>query len=90
MPSLAIGAAAFGAGELVLYKKDKLEIKSLSLVETLKDARSKNRQIIGMINKIEDSELRQNIRDVSDTITKIIDTIEKEPKKLNKMNNFFE
>lgn len=43
-----------------------------------------------MINKIEDSELRQNIRDVSDTITKIIDTIEKEPKKSNKMNNFFE
>ncbi|HCC04411.1 MAG TPA: hypothetical protein DEP51_06145 [Clostridiales bacterium] len=90
LPSLAIGAAAFGAGELVLYKKDKLEIKSLSLVETIKGARSKNRQIIGMINKIEDSELRQNIRDVSDTITKIIDTIEKEPKKSNKMNNFFE
>ena len=90
MPSLAIGAAAFGAGELVLYKKDKQEIKSLSLVETLKAARNKNRQITGMINKIEDSELRQNIRDVSDTITKIIDTIEKEPKKLNKMNNFFE
>jgi len=60
------------------------------LVETIKGARSKNRQIIGMINKIEDSELRQNIRDVSDTITKIIDTIEKEPKKSNKMNNFFE
>ena len=74
----------------MLYKKDKLEIKSLNLAETLKEARNKNRQITGMINKIEDAELRQNIRDVSDTITKIIDTIEKEPKKLNKMNNFFE
>ena len=90
LPSLAIGAAAFGAGELVLYKKDKQEIKSLSLVETLKDARNKNKQIISMVNKIEDAELRQNIRDVSDTIAKIIDTIESNPKKQQKMNNFFE
>ncbi len=43
-----------------------------------------------MVNKIEDAELRQNIRDVSDTITKIIDTIENNPKKQQKMNNFFE
>ena len=43
-----------------------------------------------MVNKIEDAPLRQNIRDVSETIGKIIDTIEKNPKKHNKMNNFFE
>ena len=43
-----------------------------------------------MVNKIEDAPLRQNIRDVSETIGKIIDTIEKNPKKYNKMNNFFE
>lgn len=90
LPSLAIGAAAFGAGELVLYKRDKEEVKSLSLAETLRNARNKNKQIIGMINKIEDAELRKNIKDVSDTITKIIDTIEKNPKKQNKMYNFFE
>ena len=43
-----------------------------------------------MVNKIEDAPLRQNIRAVSETIGKIIDTIEKNPKKYNKMNNFFE
>ena len=58
-----------------MYKKDKQEVTSLSLAETLKEARNKNKQIIGMINKIEDIELKQNIKDLSDTITKIIDTI---------------
>ena len=89
LPSLAIGAAAFGAGELVFFKKEKQEEK-FNLVDTLKEARNKNRQILAMVNKIEDATLRQNIRDVSETIGKIIDTIEKNPKKYNKMNNFFE
>ena len=43
-----------------------------------------------MVNKIEDAPLRQNIRDVSETIGKIIDTIEKNPKKYNKMNKYDE
>lgn len=34
-----------------------------------------------MVNKIEDASLRKSIREVSDTITKIIETIEKNPKK---------
>jgi len=60
------------------------------LEDTLKDAKNKNKQIIAMVNKIEDASLRKSIREVSETITKIVETIEKNPKKARKMNNFFE
>ena len=89
MPSLAIGAAAFGAGELVFYTKQKQEVK-INLEDTLKDAKNKNKQILAMVNKVEDASLRKSIREVSETITKIVETIEKNPKKARQMNNFFE
>ena len=89
LPSLAIGAAAFGAGELLFYKKEKKET-NFNLEDTLKEAKAKNKQILNMENKIEDATLRKNIKEVSQTIDQIIETIEKNPKKYNKMNNFFE
>ena len=43
-----------------------------------------------MISKVESNSLKNNIKEITDTVTKIIDTIEKEPKKFKKMNNFFD
>jgi len=43
-----------------------------------------------MISKVESDSLKNNIKEITETVTKIIDTIEKEPKKFKKMKNFFD
>ena len=42
-----------------------------------------------MIDKVEDEKLKNNIREINDTVSKIINTIEKKPEKYKSMNNFF-
>ena len=92
LPSIIIGAAAYGAGELILHKKNKDDILSgnPSLYDTLVDAKEKNRQILAMAPQIEDDTLKKNIKEISETITKIISAVEKNPGKLKNMNNFFQ
>lgn len=92
LPSLAIGAAAFGAGELILHTTESSKLKDINrnLYNDLEEAKKKNSEILGMAKKIEDTELRKNIVEINDTVSKIIDTIEKEPKKAKNMNNFFD
>ena len=86
-----IGACAFGAGELVLHDKNKKELKETnrSLYDTLTDAKQKNNEIVKMVPKIEDRELQKDIREINETVTKIISTVEEKPEKYKKMNNFF-
>ena len=43
-----------------------------------------------MIAKVENSELQKNIKEINETVAKIIYTIEKKPSKYKKMNNFFD
>lgn len=92
LPSLAIGAAAFGAGELILHTTESSKLKDINrnLYNDLEEAKKKNSEILGMAKKVEDAELRKNIVEINDTVSKIIDTIEKEPKKAKNMNNFFD
>ena len=91
LPSIAIGACAFGAGELLLRDKQKNTLKeeNKSLYDTLVDAKNQNKQIIGMVPKIEDANMKKNIKEISDTVNKMIDTVEKNPNKFKNMNNFF-
>lgn len=90
-PSLAIGAVAFGASELIFHTtKIKDEEKKKTLQEILQEARQKNEQIKKMAPKIENEELVADINKINDSVTKIIDTIEKQPKKYKKMENFFD
>lgn len=42
-----------------------------------------------MIPKIENVELVKNIKEIHDSISKIINTVEKKPEKYKMMNNFF-
>ena len=90
-PSIAIGACAFGAGELLLRDKQRTTLKeeNKSLYDTLVDAKNQNKQIIGMVPKIEDANMKKNIKEISDTVNKMIDTVEKNPNKFKNMNNFF-
>lgn len=60
------------------------------MYETLKEAKEKNVQISHMIPKIEDTNMKQNIKQINESVTKIINTIEKNPDKFSKMNTFFE
>lgn len=92
-PALAIGCAAFGASELVLSgleKTDKLKETNLPLYMKLTTAKKQNKEILGMIPKIESGYTRSNLNEINETVNKIIETVEKNPKKESKLNNFFD
>ena len=90
-PSLAIGSLAFIAGELVL-KKGKISLKesNLSLYETLQNAKKENKHIKEMIKLIEDETIVKNLNEITNTVDKIINTIETTPEKEKKLKNFFD
>ena len=90
LPSLALGAAAFGAGELVFSDKKKpLEITNRPLYETLVEAKKQNKQIENMIPRVENEEIKVEIKEITLSVNSIIETIEHNPKKEKKIHNFF-
>ena len=90
VPSLAIGVTAFGASELIFHKSQKeLKGEEKNLYEKLTEAKETNSQIEKMIPKIESTELVSNIKQINETVTKIISTVEKKPEKYKVMSNFF-
>ena len=91
-PSLAIGAAAFVAGELVFrtdYVKT-LKETNISLYNVLQNAKKQNKHILEMIPKIDDDGIKKNLKEINDIVDKIIKTIEKNPEKEKKLKNFFD
>lgn len=93
LASLGLGVVAFGAGNLIFSNKKAVEIKqntNSNLYDILKKAKTENAKIYSMINKVEDKDLQKDIRNVHETASKIIDTIEKNPEKLPKATSFFE
>ena len=90
LPSIAIGTLAFTAGELVFRKDKILKESNLTLYETLENAKKQNKHILEMIPKIENIELRKSLNEINTTVTKIINTIEKNPEKEKKLKNFFD
>ena len=90
-PSIAIGSAAFIAGELA-FKKGKKSLKevNLSLYETLENAKKQNKHILEMTKVIEDDNINKNLKEINDTVNKIIKTIEKNPNRIKKLKNFFD
>ena len=90
VPSLVIGAAAFGASTLVIPDvKEEQKIRE-SVGKKLEKAKKQNKQIEAVIPKIEDSKTKEHVRSITGTITKIIDTVFKNPKKIKKIRNFFD
>lgn len=93
LPSLAIGAGAFGASELLLNTGtgiNKLKDNNKNLYDILMDAKNKNKQIELMTSKIDDKELVNNIKEIHDSVSKIIETVEKKPEKYKAVDNFFD
>ena len=92
-PALAIGCAAFGASELLLSgleKVDNLKETNLPLYKKVTNAKKQNKEILEMIPKIESGYTKTNLNEINETVTKIIETVEKNPKRADKLNNFFE
>lgn len=92
-PSLVIGAAAFGATELVcssFKKKETLKETNEPLYKKISTARKQNNEILNLIPQVEKLETQKNLNEIHDTVEKIINLIEKEPKKEKKAKNFFE
>lgn len=91
IPSLVIGACAFGAGELVLGE-NKLTLKETNrnLYEVLRKASNENKHIKAMIPNINDKEIQKELEEIHDSVSKIINTITTNPKKEKQTNNFFD
>ena len=92
MPSLVLGAGAYGASELIFHSKKKKDLKDTdrSLYEVLQDAKEKNDEIKKMSTKVDKKDIVTEITEINTSVSNIINTIEKDPKKYKKMNNFFE
>ena len=92
-PSLLIGCAAFGASELMFSGvKPKLTLKDIDrpLYLKISDAKKQNKEILNFIPKVESVDTRKNLVEINKTVTKILETIEKEPNKGKRINNFFD
>ena len=91
IPSLLIGMAAFGAGELVLGE-NKLTLKDTnrSLYDKLKVANKQNKHILDMIPRLDKENLRKQLHEIYDSVSKITATIAKHPEKAKKIDNFFD
>ena len=90
LPSLAISAAAYGAGTLIFKDRNKLDlsIDKKNLYDILKEAKEETLQISDISKQIEDKEVVQNIEQICDISNKIIDTLSKNPNKLGQARNF--
>lgn len=92
-PSLIIGAAAFGASELLLSgfgSKEKLKDTNLPLYKKITNAKKENKEILDMIPKVESESTRENLQEINETVDKIIKAVEDKPKKADRLNNFFD
>lgn len=85
-----MGISAFGAGELVFHTvKKETTFKSVSMKETIENAKTMNSKIKDISRQIEDPDLVNDIKEINTTVDKIISTVEKKPDNFKKMNNFF-
>lgn len=92
-PALVIGATAFTASELVLSgvkTKETLKTANKNLYEKINIAKKQNEEIAKLILKVETEKTKQNLSEINQTVDKIITTVEKEPKKESKLDNFFD
>lgn len=91
-PSIAIGAAAYAAGELVFRKEEKnsLRKRNKSLYNILENAKEQNKHIKSMIANIDDNQIKTDLHQINITVNKVIEAVEKYPDRYKKVKNFFE
>lgn len=91
--SILTGVIGFGAGTLVFSDRKKNEYKIDTEHEDIEQILAKGKKmsnnIMGMVNKVEDKDLQIDIREIYQTSNKIINTVEKSPKKIKYVQTFF-
>ena len=92
IPSALFAGAAFLGSELVMSKTtiftfDKVDEKNVE--DVLSDARNKNKYILSMVEKIDDEEIKQYLKEINSTTSKIITTVAKNKKKIKQTDKFF-
>ncbi len=92
-PSLVIGGCAFIASELMfsgVKTKEKLKNTNRSLYQKIGEAKKEQKQIKNLIPKVDNIETQKNLKEINETINKILEEVEKNPKKEKSLNNFFD
>ena len=91
LPSVLIGASAFVAGELILTKNKKtLKEENFNLYKALENAKKQNKRIIEAKSYINNYEIKAYLTSINESTSKIIKAIEKTPKKIKNIDNFFD
>ena len=91
LPSVLIGTSAFVAGELILTKNKKtLKEENFNLYKVLENAKKQNKRIIEAKSYIDNDEIKAYLTSINDSTSKIIKAIEKTPKKIKNIDNFFD
>lgn len=92
VPSLAIGIAAFAASELVLSGNTKEILKDVNkpLYLKINSAKKENKEILNLIPKVDNLDTRKNLNDIHSTVEEILEVVENNPKKADKLDNFFD
>lgn len=93
IPSLAMGITGFVASELVLSgvtPKETLKNTDRNSYKRVMNAKKQNEEISKLIPKVETEKTKQNLTEIHDTVNKIIATVEKKPKKISQLDNFFD
>ena len=91
-PSLAIGAGAFVASELMFSSNTKeiLKEKNRPLYLKINTAKKENKEILNLIPKVDNLDTRKDLNDIHSTVSEIIEVVENNPKKADKLDNFFD
>lgn len=92
IPSIVASAFAFLGSELLMTKTkiisfDKIDEDNIQNV--LEDAKNKNKYIMQMVDKIDDEDIKEDLREINSTTTKIINTVSKNKKKIKQSEKFF-
>ena len=77
IPALAVGAAAFGASELVMSTNKKIqEVVESTFKEKVAISKKQITYLKDMIPKIDDEKIQEDLKDITTSSTKIINRIE--------------
>lgn len=84
LPSLAVGAGAYVASELLMSGKKQVEDKLFNndLPNRIANARKQNKHLSDMIKELNDEDIKYYLKEICSSSNKIINTIEK-----NQLNN---
>lgn len=93
VPSLLIGCAAFGASQLVLSKDKEEEIKistKNNMKKKIDKAKDERNIIAKLIPKVEKTSTKDNLKEICNTIDKIIEVASDKNLSSDTLKNFFD